>query len=222
MISIGFARMWLAVLLLLDRQIVLFVIADLLFLFFALIAALGGSGYAADFWYWLFLAPSLVLGVPMLAETVAVERRAGTLDLALSSPSAAWYFERRVGGASAILVIQGWIAVLGTRLLVNENFRLFDSLLRVPIVTLFLAAAALNWAVRFKTPSAVVFATYVSAVAFAPWFFANPIQAAGGLAASGAAAWLPSLKANLALAGAAAVFYLYALQRLRNPELLIS
>jgi hypothetical protein len=217
-----FARVWLAVLLLLDRRIVLFAIADLLFLFFAVMSALGGSGYAADFWYWLFLAPSLVLGVPMLAEAVAVERRAGTLDLALSSPSATWYFERRIGGASALLVLQGWLAVLGTRLVVNENFPLTDPLLRVPVVTLFLAAAALNWAVRFKAPGAVVFATYATAIAFAPWFFANPIQAGGGGTASAAALWIASLKANVALAGAATVFYLYALQRLRNPELLIS
>lgn len=217
-------RIRLAVQLLLDRRLLLFGVTDAIFLFAGVMAAMGGSGYAGDFWHWLFLVPSLVLGVPMLAEAVALERRSGTLDLALSSPGAEWYFERRVFGAAALLVVQGWIAVVATRILfVNEQFSVAGPSVRVLTVTLFIATAVLNWAVRLQTPGAVVFATYLTAIAFAPWFFANPIELASPMSQLPTAEIvIRSVKDNCVLIGASVVFYLYALQRLRNPELLLS
>jgi hypothetical protein len=90
-------------------------------------------------------------------------------------------------------------------------------------VALFVGAAAINWAVRVRTAGAVIFATYATALAFAPWIFSNPIHPPttmnGPMTIGDMVGWTQN---NLVLLAAAGTFYLYARQRLRRPEAIIS
>ncbi len=107
--------------LLTERRMLLFLGLDLLFLFAGVMIGLSSdSGGARDMWLPFFVMPALLVGVPMLADTVAVERRSGTLDLALTSPGARFYFERRVLSVCALIVVQGCLAMTLTRLLMNR------------------------------------------------------------------------------------------------------
>jgi hypothetical protein len=217
-------RVRLSLRLLTERRAALFISIDALFLFGGLMIGLAGSGSVREFWQALFLMPLLVIGVPMLAETVAVERRSGTLDLALTSPGARFYFERRVAAVITLAVLQGWIAMLFVRLLMrSEPFPLSGPFVQVVSASLFVGAVVLNWAVRVRTAGAVIFATYVTALAFTPWLFANPIHPPttmdGPMTIGDIVGWS---RDNLVLLAAAATFYLYARQRLARPEAIIT
>ena len=217
-------RVRLSLRLLTERRAALFIAVDALFLFSGLMIGLAGTGSVTDFWMPMFLMPLLVVGVPMLADTVAVERRSGTLDLALTSPGARFYFERRVGAVIAAAVAQGWFCMIVVRLLMrSEPFPLSGPLAQTISVALFIGAVTLNWAVRVRSAGAVMFATYATAAAFAPWFFSNPIHPPttmnGPMTIADIVGWTQN---NLVLLAAAATFYLYARQRLAHQEALIT
>jgi hypothetical protein len=209
--------------LLTERRAALFACVDAFFLLAGVNATfLGGSGSGRDFWIPSFLLPILVLGVPMMADAVAVERRSGTLDLALTSPGVRFYFERRVAVVAALMIVQGWLVIfLATAL--TPNFPVAWPLLQVVFVVAFLTAATLNWTLRLKGAVGVVFATYATCLAFAPWLFSNPIhpptEMPEGRMTLGH--YIDFAQQNLVLAVAAAVFYLYAQQRLARPESII-
>ena len=99
------ARMLMSLVLLTERRAALFGCVDAFSLLAGLNATfLGGSGSGRDFWLPSFLLPVLLLGVPLMADAVAVERRSGTLDLALTSPGSRFYFERRVGAVVLLMI----------------------------------------------------------------------------------------------------------------------
>lgn len=207
--------------LLTERRAGLFITVDLFIIHAALLMALfGGGGSAKDFWYPIFVAPVLLLGVPILAESVAVERRSGTLDLALTSPGARFYFERRVMAVAVLMIAQGWLVVLLSRLW--EPYPLAPPLIQVVTVCCFISAVALNWSLRLKTAGAVIFATYATAGAFGIWLFTNPIIPPrlnnGPMRPEQIIDWAQQ---NLVLAAASGIFYLYSLQRLARPESII-
>lgn len=217
------ARMRMSLALLTERRAALFASIDAFFLLAGVNATfLGGSGSGRDFWIPSFLLPLLVLGVPLMADAVAVERRSGTLDLALTSPGVRFYFERRVGVVALLMVVQGWLVVLLARAL-TPNFPLSGPLAQVVFVVAFLTTATLNWTLRLKSPVGVVFATYGTCLLFLPWFFSNPIhpptEMPEGVMQLGD--YIDYAQQNLVLAVAAAVFYLYAQQRLARPESII-
>jgi len=217
-------RIQLSLRLLTERRAALFIGIDALFLFSGLMMGLAGTGSVRDFWLPLFLLPLLVVGVPMLADTVAVERRSGTLDLALTSPGARFYFERRVGAVIAVAILQGWLAMIFVRLLNrSEPFPLSGPLAQVVSVALLIGAVTLNWSVRVRGGGAVIFATYATAATFAPWLFSIPIHPPttmnGPMTAGDIIAWTQN---NLVLLAAAATFYLYARQRLAHQEAIIT
>ena len=215
-------RFRLSLALLTERRVALFLIVDALFFYGGLISALlNGNGSGTTFWYPMFLFPALCLGVPMMSDAVAVERRSGTLDLALTSPGVRMYFERRVGAVGVLVVLQGWLAVLFARAFAPA-FALSGPFLQVVIVTLFLAAVTLTWALRLKTPGAVAFATYATAAAFAPWLFSNPVFPPTEMnRAMEFPDYVLYFKHNFVLGAAALIFYFYALQRLSRPETII-
>lgn len=222
--SPALVRAALSIQLLTERRVALFASLDALFLFMGLIIGLNGSGSARDFWPTLFLMPLLVVGVPMMSDAVAVERRAGTLDLALTSPRARFYFERRIAAVGVLAVVQGWLAMLVVRLLMrSEPFPLSGPFVQTVSVALFICAVSLNWTVRIRTAGAVIFATYATVLAFAPWFFSNPIHPPttmnGPMAVGDMLAWL---RDNLVLIAAAAAFSMYARHRLARPEVMIT
>src|SRR6266581_2992357 len=105
--SAAVLRIRLSLRLLTERRAALFITIDALFLFSGFFIGLAGTGSVTEFWLPMFLMPLLVVGVPMLSDIVAVERRSGTLDLALTSPGARFYFERRVLSVCALIVAQG-------------------------------------------------------------------------------------------------------------------
>lgn len=209
--------------LLTERRVALLLGVDGFFLFAGLLLSFSQSGSVRDFWFPLFLLPSLFLGVPVMADAVAVERRSGTLDLALTSPGARFYFERRVAAVMLLMIVQGWVCMGATRLLNSAAFPLSGPFVQVVIVSLFITAATLNWSLRLKTAGAVIFATYATMLAFAPWLFSNPIHASTeeGIGPMRLEHLVDYLQQNAVLAVAAVVFYLYALQRLSRPESII-
>ncbi|HKR67075.1 MAG TPA: hypothetical protein VJZ00_25335 [Thermoanaerobaculia bacterium] len=219
--SAQLTRIRLSLALLTERRVALFATMDGFFVFAGLSMALASDGSGRRFWFPMFLLPALLLGVPMMADAVAVERRSGTLDLALTSPGVRLYFERRVASVSALIIAQGWAGMLLARS-VTPAFPLSGPALQIVISTCFITAVTLNWAVRLKTVGAVAFATYATAFAFAPWLFSNPVfpptEMNGPMKA---ADYFEYFANNLVLAAAALLFYLYALQRLSRPETII-
>jgi hypothetical protein len=222
-VSAAIARMRMSLALLTERRAALFACVDAFFLLIGVNATfLGGSGSGRDFWIPSFLLPILFLGVPLMADAVAVERRSGTLDLALTSPGVRLYFERRVGAVAALMLAQGWLVLfLATAL--TPNFPLSGPLVQVVFVVAFLTAATLNWTLRLKSAVGVVMATYATCLVFLPWLFSNPIhpptEMPEGRMVLGD--YIDFAQQNLVLAVAAAVFYLYAQQRLARPESII-
>lgn len=215
-------RMQVSLALLTERRATLLLSVDGFFLFAGLMMAFAGNGSVRDMWLPLFLLPSIFLGVPILADAVAVERRSGTLDLALTSPGARFYFERRVAAVAALMIAQGWLVVVAGRLLNAAYFPLSGPLVQVVFVAVFITAAALNWSLRLKTAGAVIFATFATLLAFAPWLFSNPIHPHAEMNGPMRAEHIVDyLQQNLVLAAAAAVFYAYALQRLSRPESIV-
>lgn len=209
--------------LLTERRLAMYAWVDLLLGFVGLAMSFSGArGSSLEFYFPFFLLPVLFVGVPMLSDTVAVERRSGTLDLALTSPGAAFYFERRVLAVTALMIVQGWLGVLLAYALA-ENFEVVSPFAQVVVVSVFTAAVVLNWSVRFKSAGAVMFATYATAAVFFPWFFSNPIYPPTTFQQDRQVAdWIDYGQQNLVLLIATAVFYLYARQRLARPERLIA
>lgn len=217
------ARMRMSLALLTERRAALFATIDAFFLLAGVNATfLGGSGSGRDFWIPSFLLPMLVLGVPLMADAVAVERRSGTLDLALTSPGVRFYFERRVGVVALLMILQGWLVILLARAL-TPNFPLSGPLVQVVFVVAFLTTTTLNWTLRLKSPVGVVFATYGTCLIFLPWLFSNPIHPPTEMpeGVMNLGDYIDYAQQNFVLAVAAAVFYLYAQQRLARPESII-
>lgn len=214
--------------LLLGRRLLLFAVVDLLAVLAALTSMLLGAGDEPEaVWSGVVLPPFLLLGLPALSGVVEVERRAGCLDLALTTPAAEGYFLRRVASVCGVLCLQGWL-LMGIDWLHESGagFPLLPVLAQVAIHSLFLGAAALFWAVRLKSGGAVWLASMGIVLLFSRWFFAVPIPDRHFGVFN---AWLPGpeeslswLGGALVLGAAALILFLYARRRLRRPETLVS
>lgn len=206
--------------LMLDRRALFFIIADLLIVFFAVLAALLGDGSAKGLYSMVVLMPYLLLAVPILSDVVALERRSGTLDLAMAS-SGRFYFERRIGAFCIVMLAQGWLVILLSRTL--HPFHLVPALVQTFLIVAFLGTAVFFWSVRVRGSGGVAIATLLTTVVFAKWFFANAVH----IGKDGSAAMEPQdildwAQRNLVLASASFFLYLYAIQRASRPEKLIS
>jgi hypothetical protein len=213
--------------LLLGRRLGLFAAIDALVLGGSLLTMLLESeGEPADLYRSIFLFPSLILALPALAGIVDLERRAGCLDLALSSPSAEGYFLRRTGAVCAVAALQGWVMMLLGWMVYGFTFPILAPLVQILAVSLFFGSVSLFWAVRLKTAGGVWLATIVTLALLGKWFFFNPIPprfgARFGAFLPGAEAALPWLGSVAVLAAGSALFFLYARRRLRRPELILS
>jgi hypothetical protein len=213
--------------LLLGRRLLLFAVIDVVVVGWLVLSMfLETDGVARDLYLYAFLLPSLILALPALAGMVDLERRAGCLDLALSAPAAEAYFVRRAGAVCAAIAAQGIVVMILGWLLMEHSFPLIPPLVQIVVISLFLGAVSLFWAVRLRTSGGVWLASAVTVGGLSPWFFSNPIPprfgAVYGPLLSGAdesLAWLGSLAV---LAAGAALFYLYARRRLRRPERMLS
>lgn len=213
--------------LLLGRRLRLFAVADALVIGWTFLAMLLDAGDEPQAVYLqVVLVPMLILGLPALAGLVEVERRAGCLDLALSSPAVERYFLRRAVAVSLVMAVQGWLLMTVTWLREGCSFPLVSCLAQVAVVSAFLGALALFWAVRLKTSGGVWLASMATAVALQRWFFHNPVPDRHfGIHA----AFFPREEALLdwavsvaVLGSATLLLYFYARRRLRRPELLIA
>jgi hypothetical protein len=213
--------------LLLGRRLVLFAVIDGLVVGMLLLQMLLESeGDAGDIYRYAFLLPSLILALPALAGLVDLERRAGCLDLALSAPAAEAYFVRRAGAVCAVMAAQGELVILLGWLLSGFGFPLLAPAIQILVISLFLGAVSLFWAVRLRTSGAVWLASAVTVALMSRWFFTNPVpqrlKTHYGRLLPGAEESLPWLRSLAILAVGAALFYLYARRRLRRPERMLS
>lgn len=213
--------------LLLGRRLGLFATIDALVLGGSLLTMLLQSeGEPAELYRSIFLFPSLILALPALAGIVDLERRAGCLDLALSSPSAEGYFLRRAGAVCAVAAAQGWLMMLLGWVAGGFSFPILAALVQIVAASLFFGSVSLFWAVRLKTAGGVWLASIVTLVLLGKWFFFNPIPprygARFGAFLPGAEAALPWLGSVAVLIAGSALFFLYARRRLRRPELILS
>ena len=213
--------------LLLGNRLKLFATADLVVVVWTLLAMmLGTEAEPQDVYRQVVLVPLLILGLPALAGLVEVERRAGCLDLALSAPRVERYFLRRAAAVSALMAVQGWVLILLTWFQEDRWFPILSCLTQVLVVSVFLGALALFWAVRLKTAGGVWLASIVTTIVLNRWFFHNPVPhrhfgVRGSLLPreEDLIDWIVSV----AVLGAATVLlYFYARRRLRRPETMIS
>jgi hypothetical protein len=213
--------------LLLGRRLRLFAVADALVIGWTFLAMLLDAGDEPQAVYLqVVLVPMLILGLPALAGLVEVERRAGCLDLALSSPAVERYFLRRAVAVSLVMAVQGWLLMIITWLREGRSFPLVSCLAQVAVVSAFLGALALFWAVRLKTAGGVWLASIATAAALQRWFFHNPVPDRHfGIHA----AFFPREEALLdwtvsvaVLGSATLLLYFYARRRLRRPETMIA
>ena len=212
--------------LLLGRRLLLFALLDLAVVLAGLLSMLLEGENADSPYLWMFLFPSLALGLPALAGMVDVERRAGCLDLALSAPAAELYFLRRAAAVGGLLAFQGTLVMLLAWIVGGRSFPLLSPLLSVLVASAFLAAVVLFWAVHLTSAGAVWLGSAGTAAVFSGALLRDPIPPRFGTVYG---AFLPGLEAALPWASSLAVlalgavlFFLYARRRLRRPELLIS
>lgn len=212
-----------AVQLLLDRRLLLFLVADLMVLFVTFLDILSEGGKPKDIFIQVVAVPVFVLGLPALGSVLALERRAGSLDLALAVPSTERYFLRRVTPICALLALQGAVVLLLT---LEHRGDLLRSLAQTLLVTTFLGVLVLFWAVRLPSSGAVLAASAISLLLASRWLFYDPtLDRTGPRAVSFLGVPVPLLEwwwNALVLAFAIVILFAYARLRLRRPETLLT
>jgi hypothetical protein len=208
-------RLRLSVALLVERRAGLYLVADGFVLFGILVGVLAGEDPAQ--FYLAVLAPCILLGVPILGDAVALERRAGSLDLALSSPGAGFYFEWRVGLFCGVMAVQCGFLLAVIRVGVAP-FAVAPALVQSCLSCALIGAAALFWSTHLRGAGAIAFATYLTLAGLGPWLLGNPIYTLP-MRLDDVVDWF---KANVVLALTAIVLYLYARRRLARPERILS
>lgn len=207
--------------LLLERRAWKFIIIDTLLVLQAILMAFMGEGGSTGFFGPAVLLPLVLLGVPIMADSIGLERRAGTLDLALSSPGSRVYFERRVFGFCAAMVVQAFIVVLAFR--IELGFHVLPPLIASVSACAFLGASVLFWGTRLTSTGGVTFATWVSCLATAKWLFASPIYRFDDITGSiTGMELLDFVRQTTVVSISALILYLYAARRLSRPEEVIS
>lgn len=211
--------------LLLDRRLWYYVAGDAFFLFVGLleaIDAMGGGDWLDRLYPRIVVMPMLVLGLPAMSSVVALERRAGSLDLALAVPSTERYFLRRIAPICVFFMVQGSIVLF----LAADGWELVRALYQSTVLAVFLGAITLFWAVRLKTSGAVFVASVATVALLSSWIFFSPVtRLAVGAPPELLGVPLPTLgwfwKAAVETL-AALIFFLYARQRLRRPESMLA
>lgn len=209
--------------LLLDRRLGLVLLVDGIFLLRGFLAALveeGGSAHGV--WVSMVVFPSLLLCLPTLSSTVAVERRAGTLDLVLASGSPTRYFAARIARVVGLFALQGIVLLL---VLARER-GLGIVLLQCVLTHLFVGAVALFWTVRLRSAGAALAAMATTVALFLPWIGDSAFRVLddvfGELAIQGPWAATREIAVPFAVLGlATSLFSLYARAHLRRLESLL-
>ncbi len=208
--------------LLLEERLWLFLLADAVIVLQAVIGSLSSGGELEVMYRSVVVVPQLLLGLPGMSAVVALERRAGSLDLALAVPSTERYFVRRVAPVCGALIVQGWVLLI---LLADPGWDRVRGLIQSAEIGLLLAALTLFWAVRLTTSGAVLVGSLLSVGVLSRWIFYSPvIDSYGPDVARLAGVPVPILAWvwNAAVLAAATVILLqYARRRLRRPEVML-
>jgi hypothetical protein len=209
----------------LGRRSALFAAADAVLLGSGLFSALLGGGEPRLFYLTVVVLPVLLLGIAALADVVELERRAGSLDLALSLPEVERYFAARVAAVCLPLLAQSWLALLLLWRLNEGSFPLLLALLQPLLLISLVGVSVLFWAERLRSAGAVWLATLVGIALLAPWTLDNPIprygQGGGGRLGRGEG-MLTALGDALVVTLVTLVLLVSARRRLRDPERLLS
>ena len=210
--------------LLLEQRLWMYLVGDAFFLFIGLleaIDAMGGGDWMDRIYPRVIVMPMLVLGLPAMSGVLALERRAGSLDLALAVPSTERYFMQRITPVYLFMMVQSWI-VLG---LAASGWEMVRAMIQSTVLSALLGMITLFWAVRLKTAGAVLVASAATAALLTPWIFFSP---ATRMVFGPEVFWgipLPVLswcwKAAVQTL-AAVIFFLYARERLRRPEAMLA
>lgn len=220
---------------LLERRWWLFLGLDSLFVISGYVGSAVNGARIEDVFRSSVLMPALLLAIPALSGVVALERRAGSLDLALSVPSTERYFLRRTLPVLAVLAAQSIFLLVAAWLENAGGFDLGDlgllailgrALAQTFGMLAFLGAVSLFWAVRLRSAGAVTVASVLTVLVFWRWLGTSPAIAPPigptehvlGLPVP-VLAWTAGW---LVIAAAAAIFYLYARERLRRPETMLA
>lgn len=224
--ALGWA--WSCLQLQLGRQLTALCVLDAVLVGFGVLTAMTAEGAPATILYTSGgLVPLLALGVPALSDLVALERRAGCLDLALAAPAGELYFLRRLGVVVAALLAQGVGLLTAAWLLGDGEFPLLTVVAQLAAVTLFVAAVTLFWAVRLGSAGSVWLASMVTVAAAGKWVFWNPVVSAvpggpriGKLLPNPWGIWEWAIRFT-PLVVATLLLLSYARRRLQRPETLL-
>jgi hypothetical protein len=216
-------RLRLSVSLLLERRTLAVIAVDLLILLQGLIVALTNNGEPSSIYGVVVLVPCTLLGVPILANAIALERKAGTLNLLLAAPTTQACLLRRYGSFCALLAFQGWVAMVLAWFIPSRPFPLLLVLIQILLVCALVGAVSMFWGVHLKSTGAVILASAATLAALGPWFLNNPMPTdVPGHWVLPPRELLDWLENNAVLAAAAIVFYLYARRRIARCEPLLS
>lgn len=216
----------------LDRRLGFVLAVDAFFVFFGLLeASVEAAGVSRIFAGPVFF-PAILLLLPTLAGSVELERRAGSLDLALSSVDTERYFLRRLLSVAGLFMVQGSVLVAlaylesaGSEALTWNRYTwpLFRAQIQVLFLHAFLASNVLFWCTRLRTTGGVWVASMITTgllagrlnvpsewrTSFGEIFFGVSIHLL---------TWIWSM---VVVGLATAILYLYARERLRRPETLL-
>lgn len=218
--------------LLLGGKLLLFGALDVLLVFSAFFEVMAEGGGINLVYARVVVIPSLVIGVPALSSVLALERRAGSLDLALAVPSTVRFFLRRASSVIAVLAAQS----LGLLLLAyveraeslaaaftTDLATLARALTQTAAVLLLLPAVVLFWSVRTRSAGAVMVGSAATLLVLMPWVSRPPVPEPSIDTLLGVPVWILSWGLDLSiLVAAVLVFGLYARERLRRPERLLT
>ena len=202
----------------LGRRWVLFVIANSCLVVNLILSVMVGGLLKAESSYeiWVFLL--LILGVPLTADAVSLERKWGSLDLSLVAPSADTYFYRRAALVIGALTAEAILITFLTRLFL-EPFPLWPVLLQGLLVSALVGVTTLFWAVRFRTSGSALVASYLTILLLWKWVSANPVFGPSTRMDFLYSEFLWEFAKRLpVLAMATVLFFVYTRRILRNPE----
>lgn len=209
--------------LLVSRRPWLFIAADALMLLGLALSVVVGGAMPTDTYDACVIIPAFVLGIPLMSDVVAMDRRAGSLDLALSSESGGRAFERRLLAAGSLLLAQSWLVVLIAWWNSQYAFAVVPPLVHAFALVAAVAAISLFWAVRLKTAGAVAVATVGTLLLMGRWSLAGPLtdEVVYTRFLPPAALLLPRFTGSLVLLSGALIAWMHARRRLSRPELLL-
>ena len=209
--------------LLLEGKLAIFLIGDFLAIVWGVFAALSSGGRMEQIYVPGVVLPLLLVLAASLSSLVALERRAGSLDLALAAPSPALFFLRRLWPPVVLAVLQGWLVLLLSYF--EGGSEHWEMLLRAAfqavLVACLAAAIGLFWATRLRTGGAVFIAVLATLLPLFPFVVNSPKLPPQQFATSFWTAnqhlfyWLWPV---VVLAAATLLFFLAGLDRLRRPE----